>query len=282
MRTQRGMMQEGLIEVRRLIDICNKHEDLDLSINLEAGPDPANTPNQFLQYHGDSLVGILSFQGNREIEMCLAVHPDHRRKGIGRGLLKTAREEVRRRGRSDLLLVCEETSRSGRAFVKAVEAQYRFSEYRMRLDPRTAPGRQPTRGPVRLRQAGARDADVVARLISVSFNRSEEEERARVAQDIERSSHRFFLAQTNGEPVGSVGIAAVDRRVYIIAFNVLPEFRGRGYGRQMLAQTVDTLRGEAWEEILIEVATENRGALTLYRSCGFREVTSYGYYQLDR
>lgn len=281
MRTQQGFGAEDLIEVRRLVDACNTHEGLDLTFNLEAAPEAGNGPNQFLHYDHETLVGLLSLQGGREIEVCLAVHPAHRRKGIGHTLLDAARRDVKRRGRAHWLLVCEEASRSGRAFVKAVGAEYRFSEYRMRLDPRTVRGLKIPRGPVRLRRAGASDIDALARLISVSFNRSEDEERARVARDIGQSTHRFFVGEVNGESVGSVGVAALDRRVYIIALNVLPTLRGRGYGRQMLAHTVAALRGEAWDEIMLEVATENRDALSLYRSCGFHEVTSYGYYHMD-
>ncbi|MGQ0549689.1 MAG: GNAT family N-acetyltransferase, partial [Armatimonadota bacterium] len=173
-------------------------------------------------------------------------------------------------------------SRSGLAFVRAVGPQYRFSEYRMKLEPRSAPQPRSTSvRPIGLHQATARDIEVLARLISTSFGRSEEEERARLARDIQRSTHRFFIALVDGEAVGSVGLAAEERRVYIIALNVLPQYRARGYGRQMLAHTVATLRGESWDEILLEVETDNRDALTLYRSCGFHEVTSYGYYQLD-
>ncbi len=280
MRTTRSLTHESLIDVKRFIQKCNRHEGLDLSFNLEIGPDSAG-PNQFLEHDGETLVGIVSLQGGREIELCLAVHPDHRRTGLGRSLLKIARDEVKRRGRTHLLLVCEEISRSGRAFVKAVGAQYRLSEYRMRLDPREARTPQSARGTLHVRQAGTEDLDVLARLIASSFDRPAEDERARVASDMLRSSHRFFVAAVDGQPVGSLGVAATDRRAYIIAFNILPHLRRRGYGQQMLAHAVAVLRRESWAEILLEVATDNRDALSLYRSGGFHEVTSYGYYQID-
>ncbi len=60
---------------------------------------------------------------------------------------------------------------------------------------------------------------------------------------------------------------------------VHPEHRRRGYGRQMLMDTVDMLLREGWERIIIEVATENRNALGLYESCGFRATRTYSYYQ---
>ena len=275
MRTKHGLTKEDLIEVKRLIERCNRHENLDLPFNLEAGHGP---PNQFLAYEDKHLVGAAGLQGNREVEVCLVVDPNYRRRGIGRSLLQTVSEELKRRGLASFLLVCEETSRSGRAFVKAVGAQYRFSEYRMRLDPRNVPRPRSAAEPIRVRQADARDIDVLVQLISTSFGRSADQERARVARDLQRSTHRFLIALANEEPVGSVGIAAFERRVYIIALNVLPQYRGRGYGRHLITHTVAILLNESWDEILLEVATDNRDALGLYRSCGFHEVTSYGYY----
>ncbi len=278
MRTKRGLSKDDLPEVKRLIERCNRHEGLDLSFNLEAGPGASNPPKQFLAYEGERLVGAASLQGNREVEACLMVHPDHRRRGIGRSLLQTIGQELKRLGLTSLLLVCEEISRSGRAFIKAVGAHYRFSEYRMRLDRRSAVRPRLTAEPIRIQQATLHDVDVLVRLISTSFSRSEDQERERVARDLTRPTHRFLIAFASEEPVGSVGIAAVERRVYIIALNVLPHYRRRGYGRYLLAHTVAVLSKESWDEILLEVATDNRDALTLYRSCGFHEVTSYGYY----
>jgi ribosomal protein S18 acetylase RimI-like enzyme len=38
--------------------------------------------------------------------------------------------------------------------------------------------------------------------------------------------------------------------------------------------------GEDWERILIEVETENRNALGLYLSLGYRVVQTYGFYEV--
>lgn len=65
-----------------------------------------------------------------------------------------------------------------------------------------------------------------------------------------------------------------------LAFGVLPAYRGRGYGRQLLAQVVTLLASESWKRVLIEVETRNQNALGLYRSCGFREVTTYDFYRV--
>ena len=68
--------------------------------------------------------------------------------------------------------------------------------------------------------------------------------------------------------------------VYINSFGVLPEYRGQGYGRQILAATIDLLMAENWQQICIEVNTENPRALSVYHACGFKQVAAYEYHQL--
>src|SRR5262249_17877508 len=94
-------------------------------------------------------------------------------------------------------------------------------------------------------------------------------------------NHRFFIGSIAGEPIGNIRTNYYGTTIYITAFGVVPEWRGRGFGRQMLLRTIDRLIAEKWPQILIEVATDNRNALGLYLSCGFQELTTYGYYQLD-
>ena len=46
----------------------------------------------------------------------------------------------------------------------------------------------------------------------------------------------------------------------------------------MLLAAVGALLAEGRDPILIEVFTDNAGALGLYESCGFRVTSSYAYY----
>jgi ribosomal protein S18 acetylase RimI-like enzyme len=66
----------------------------------------------------------------------------------------------------------------------------------------------------------------------------------------------------------------------INTFGVLPECRGRGFGRRILTATLHRLVGEGWRRVQIEVATENAAALHLYLSCGFRMQTTYDFYEV--
>jgi ribosomal protein S18 acetylase RimI-like enzyme len=126
-----------------------------------------------------------------------------------------------------------------------------------------------------------RDAATLTRLLAASFGSPEEAEREQVSRGLAESKRRYFLAVVDGNPVGLLFAGEWEEgSAGISAFGVLPAYRGRGIGRQMLLDAVDTLLDEGWKHVLIEVVTDNERALALYRSCGFRVTTAYGFYDL--
>ncbi len=271
--------------VARLAALCNQYEGLDFPLNwghLSSPADavPAGSANHLLYYDRGLLIGFANLEHGPEIELYGMVHPEHRRKGVGRALFEAAKAECRQRGVQGLLLVCDEASQSGKAFVAAVGAQYRFSEHAMELDLTAVDRSRPRHAALQLRPADAEDAEVLARLQAASFGDPEEEVRQRVAEGLQLPNRQYFIAILDGEPIGLLRAGRYAGFADITAFGVLPEHRGRGYGRQMLLDVLDILAAENWQRIVIDVVTENRNALGLYRSVGFKETRTYGYYHV--
>jgi ribosomal protein S18 acetylase RimI-like enzyme len=277
--TTRELSTGEVAEVDALAALCNAHDGLDLPLNLEPSPDEAN---QFLYAAQGTLVGFLSLEGDPAApEACGMVHPAHRRRGIGRLLLAAARDECRRRGVASLLLVCEDGSPAGRAFVQATGAQYRNAEHRMEFVPAARPASVREPPPIELRPASPADLDLLVYLTAQAFGDAEDDVRRRFVQELGRPDRRFFIATLQRESVGSLRLTEDAERVYITAFGVLPQHRRQGYARQMLAQAIDLLHAEGRPHIFIEVDTGNTAAFSLYLSCGFRVTRTYGFYHLQ-
>ncbi len=274
----RGLTDDEFVAVQALVSLCDRHEGLNLTLHLERAQAHPADPNQFLSYVGELLVGVLSLRPGDPIEVCLAVHPDHRRAGIGRALLEAARSECRRRGRSSWYLICEHQSRSGAAFVRAVGGHHRQSEYRMQLERGSSRAVTVRPNGIVLRRVQSDESEVLARVMASCLGRPAEQVHQRVLQELRAPTHQFFLARDAGEPIGSLGVVLEGPSPYVIAFGVLPEHRRRGYGRQMLEQIVSMLFAERIERILLEVNAGNTPAVLLYRSAGFAEFTSFDYY----
>ena len=70
------------------------------------------------------------------------------------------------------------------------------------------------------------------------------------------------------------------KSVYIRGFEIVPERRRRGYGRQLLAAALQAMLLEGCRQFALDVATDNVQALSLYKACGFREANVYDYYDV--
>lgn len=270
--------------VARLIALCNAHDGLDLKLDLDAAPAEPDGPdnqqaNHFLRDADGEIAGYCAIDPADPIELCGAVHPNHRRRGLGRALLAAATAECRRRGRTRAYLLCEDASAAGRAFVAAAGGVLDFSEHRMELGAR--PAQPPSDDSLQLERAGPAGVDTLARVQASAFGDPEDERRERIAAEIDQPHVSFYLARLNGAPAGSLKLLVADGRASIYAFGVVPEYRRRGLGRRMLDGAIDLLHADGLTRIGLEVETDNAPAIALYRDRGFHVTTTYGYYRLD-
>jgi ribosomal protein S18 acetylase RimI-like enzyme len=269
-------------EIEALVGACKQHEPgLDLPLYLEPAR-PASGETDNIGYHcDDALVGFANLTPGDEIELQGIVHPAYRRRGIGRALLDAAVRECRHRGASGLTLVCEEAAPSGQAFAQAVGAAYRDAEHRMELDRAAYAQRPAPQWTLAIEPAGIEDLEALAAMRSGSCSLDRGNARAWAMRYLRRPKQRFYIGRLGAEPVGMLRVSAVEPRVFVHSFVVRPEYRGRGYGRQILMSVLNRLIAEGWAHIMLEVATDNEVALTLYRSCGFHRVATYLYYWLS-
>lgn len=273
-----------LAEAEALINACNAYEDLHIKLAPALlRSRPANETNDFLYYADGLLVGLLALDDfpKEDREMTGVVHPEYRRRGIFTSLLNAALDEGRRRGFKRLVIVCERSSRSGMGFVNAAGAQYESSELLMFLqDFQPRDNFQPL---LALTAATPDDIPDMARVIAASFHDNEERTRQHLADELNIPDVHYYIARLGSEPVSSLNVYDLDKTsAGIYAFGVMPEYRRCGFGRQVLERIISMIKIEHPERrIQLEADTTNTNAVALYRSCGFREVTTYGYYHLD-
>jgi ribosomal protein S18 acetylase RimI-like enzyme len=279
-----GLSEAERASVSALAALCNAEASLDLKLSLDFPAGGADQDaNAFRAYHDGDLVGYCGLDGGgeRTAEVCGMVHPAHRRHGIGRALLDAVAAEAERRGTRELLVICEDASSDGRAFVTSTGARYRFSERRMELDLARRPhSASPERPSVTLRAVEIGDLPLVAAIRSAAFDDPLEDAIAHLERDLADPNTRYYLASVDGATPATFKIIRLDGRAYIYAFGVLPEWRRRGVGRGTLARAFDVLVADGFARVALEVETENAPAIALYETMGFRTITTYGYYAL--
>jgi ribosomal protein S18 acetylase RimI-like enzyme len=283
---RQGLSLNELVEIRRLAELCNQAEGIQLKLNWDMLKERSQQhTNDFLYYEDGQLVvflGIYSFQST-EAEISGMVHPDYRRRDIFGQLVEAALDACRQRSFPKLIFICQNGSASGKAFLASLGTVYSFSEYLMELTDVNA-ARDNTaekKADLEILVATKQDVETLVKLNSSGFSMSEQDAREYVLRTIESKSERTLMAKLNGVPIGKLGIQLEEGSAFIYGFCVLPEYRGQGYGRAILSETIQLLQDkEQSTAIALEVAIENKGALGLYQSCGFQEQNVNDYYEL--
>jgi mycothiol synthase len=241
---------------------------------------------------GNTLVAV---EDGRVVGQCtprvdaLTVHPEFRRRGHGRRLVQAAREQVARSGLPELSLWGDPSRAEAAGFINAMGATYRSSLWLFIL-----PADRPVPPPVF-------PPDVIVRPIRPQIddgryvalvNRVFEDHPSPLSwpETYIRELHgrpdfdpaSVLVVTPTGDPDLLVGLCRTlelpgdeGRRGEIGIVGLLPDWRGRGLGRQLLRWGVAHLRSAGFGEIELSVEARNAPALELYRSEGFSATVEW-------
>lgn len=99
------------------------------------------------------------------------------------------------------------------------------------------------------------------------------------------SSREYYLARLRTPEtvvVGYLGIMWFQQDADVQTVGVLPEFQGRGYGRELMVFLLRRVRELGVTNVLLEVREDNLVARNLYAALGFRDIAVRPrYYQPD-
>lgn len=273
-------------EVNQLEELCSSQDKTNLKLELDFKFRSRSTYdlglkeiNEFLYYIDDVLVaylGISSFGGSNIGEINGVTHPDFRRKGLFKKLFKLAVEECQKRKFNKVLLLSDGHSNSGINFIKSTNSEYDFSEYRMRLLNKT---KLESISPIKLRKATIVDGKEISRQNAIFFNFSEECKES-PSKDEELSEFTYMVELVE-MVIGKIRVNFREHSAFISGFGILPEYRGRGYGKAALIEAVRIINAKKIEEIELDVECKNSTALNLYKACGFEEVSVMNYYKYN-
>ncbi len=188
------------------------------------------------------------------------VHPLYRRKGIFKRLYSLAMEEYKRRNFKKMLLVCDNRSSSGLAFINTTGAVYALSEYEMKLEGNYVSEEE---SDVVLRKAINSDADEIARQNNIYFG--DTSGLVIIPEDDEKRNRITYMIELGSQVIGKIRVKISDNEGFLSGFGILPEYRNKGFGKQALKSTLNILNKKNIHNVALEVAAENKKALNLYK-----------------
>lgn len=78
-----------------------------------------------------------------------------------------------------------------------------------------------------------------------------------------------FFIKNNTEYMGYGQVILEDNMPFIVNFGILLKFRSKGYGKILLNYIINKLKSKGFKKVMIRVSSENKVAISLYRSLGF-------------
>jgi mycothiol synthase len=221
----------------------------------------------------------------------LTVHPQFRRHGHGRRLFAAGLEIAANAGRGEINLAVPATG-PGRAFAGAMGLAYRSSLWRLDLPPDAfVPTPSFPDGVVARTFGEWLPLERYVALVNNSFAGHPtplswtvaEIRQAHERPDFDPSAILLIASAADPEhPTGFVriGVAPPEEGEPatvgdVRLVGVLPEWRGRGLGRELLRWAVVELRSRGVGRISLSVEAENEFALGLYRRTGFEPAIEW-------
>jgi ribosomal protein S18 acetylase RimI-like enzyme len=253
--------------------------------------------NEFMCFKGDLLIGyigISSFGGsNEEIEVNGMVHPEYRRRGVFGKLYNLVLCEFEKRNASRMLLLSDRLSEGGQAFIKSRGASYKHSEYEMFLDYITYSRIDHKSSKISLRKATNADVEEIERQNAIYFrdvfsdnkavekppeNPDNADSSLFLPEEEEKRGMTIFMAEFESKIIGKVTLRLVGGIGGIFGLGILPEYRGKGYGRELLLLAIEMFVYLKVPEVMLQVEANNENALSLYKSVGFKARSTMDYY----
>ncbi len=275
-----SLSEEVLNEVISLESICIEYDNLAGSIFL----DPSLNFNQdiksfFLFYKEGKLISMITLfiPTEQEAEISAYTLPKFRGNGYFKILLINVLEELRTFNIPDVLFVCESPSIVGKKVLATLNAEYDHTEYFMRFDQ----ARYVTKGRYRISKLNAELKDL-EKTIETSlriFEGSYEDAKGLIKRCLESPNREQYLAVLNNQMIGIGSVNLEGEDVSIFGLGLIPEYRGKGYGKELLSLIIDNLLQRGRADITIEVNSDNTNALRLYQISGFHIQVAYEYYR---
>lgn len=277
--------------IEELEKVCFDFEDTHVKLELDYKKQTVSLDqdinnhrqmNEFLCFDDTLLIGYLGvcdFAGS-SIELNGLVHPLYRRESVFTSLFSMFLKSMETRKEQVVLLLSDAKSKSGEGFIHNFSVKLHHSEYEMYLDEKTPLSESNCE--VELRLATNKDAYEIDQQNRSYFGVGDSEDiilnHVNPEEEIEKGFY-IYLAICENKIVGKVNVQYGADISGIYGLGVKPEFRSKGIGRSILLKTIDEMKEKSASQVMLQVEIDNKNALKLYESCGFKTTYVMNYYQ---
>lgn len=224
----------------------------------------------------NELAGVASaidLMGLNTYEWSLVVAPMYREIGLADALLNVLYSGLEVRGAEGLLALAVEAETYGRKFLESRGYMYSFSE--ATLEVKAMPCEN---GNLILREVTEQDTEGLIGIFADAFGDQREESLALIAFNTESPELVMWVAELDGQMVGTVTTRKDSDAQWITALAVSAAAQGQGFGTEMLHWVKDYAYRSGEKIVLLDVEIDNKQALFVYERAGFMKNMQIDYF----
>lgn len=234
-------------EARDLIAICAQNDGTRGVSFLEPELNEDTTfPAFYMMYDGSKLISFLSvfLPNDTEGEIYGYTLPEYRQKGYFKRLYKEALRKLKAAGYKDITCVCEPECAVGKTVLEKLGLTLIRTEHLMSYD-----------------MSPVTEVKMRFELESTTEDNTE-----------------IFEAFIDDDLIGTCNVEFTRSHAVIYEFYIYEEYRGNGYGSELLLRILKKLLGEGVSKILLHVNGANTVAHTMYSHHGFATEEQIDYW----
>jgi len=273
-------------EIRNLELLCNRADGTHYSLFLENSYNADRTIDfiYLCRFNGVLIsVIVLFFPEINNVEVYGLTHPRYRRQGCFSSLLESARTHLKTLGDYSFLYVCDPGCKSGMACLQHMGTTLEETEYMMELGKADfdlyLKSLKKMEQSIELREAVMDDLSAISAVASVMYEEERSNSEELIRQTMLSHKREQLVGLFENKLIGICTIGQEENAIMINGLGIDKSFQGRKLGRDLLNQVISYTFKKYRCPIKLEVGSVNDKAFNLYKSVGFKQRESYGYYR---
>ena len=240
-----------------------------------------NMPAFFLYYQEGELLGLLMvYADDVDVELSILVHPNHRRQGIARALIKSFKEETASYPIQSVTFQTERVFLDRHPDLASHWGLIENEETETWLGRDRTPYVLDSRSDVKVLLAEHSYLEEITQLHHQAFSDAEETlevPHRYIAEALKDSSSLLYILLKEGQVIGVCTVDLSGNSNYLYGLAVVEAYRGKGYGSYLAKSVVNQLIAQNDKSFQIAVEDDNIGAKRLYEKIGFVKQTQVVY-----
>lgn len=215
----------------------------------------------------------IDLMGLNTYEWSLVVAPMYRKIGMADALLNVLYDGLAARGAEGMLALAVESETYGRKFLESRGYAYSFSEATLEVKAEPV-----TSDRITVRQVTEQDTEALVAIFAAAFGDERDESLDLIAFNTESPELEMWIAEVDGQPVGTVTTRKDQDAQWITAFAVGAPAQGQGYGTEILNWVRDYAYRGGEKVVFLDVEIDNKQALYVYERAGFMKNMQIDYF----